>query len=101
MSRLSGTSTTQYFPTPPEVVTRVAALVRPAAHGGRVAVRPRRGVHRYRYYLVTAGEERRRAQLLRAKHYQIHKDEPVRCVVDVTGDPLEVSLDENVIPAPQ
>jgi len=48
------------------------------------------------FYYVTAGEGRRLAQLLRAKRRQIAKDEPIRCIVDVTNDPLEVSLDENV-----
>src|SRR5262249_25820531 len=33
------------------------------------------------YYLVTAGEGRRLAQLLRAKRKQITKTEPIRCVV--------------------
>jgi len=51
-------------------------------------------------YLVTAGEGRRRAQLLRVKRRQIRKDEPVRCVVMTTGDPLELSLDENVTRSP-
>jgi len=39
MTRLEATASAQYFPTPPEVVARIAALVRPASHGGRVAVR--------------------------------------------------------------
>lgn len=47
-------------------------------------------------YYVTAGEGRRLAQLLRAKRKQIKKSEPIRCVVDATNDPFEVSLDENV-----
>lgn len=47
-------------------------------------------------YYVTAGEGRRLAQLLRAQRRQIKKTEPIRCVVDATNDPLEVSLDENV-----
>ncbi len=51
-------------------------------------------------YLVTAGEGRRLAQLLRVQRGQIQRDEPVRCVVDATGDPLEVSLDENVTRSP-
>ncbi|GMU39389.1 MAG: hypothetical protein AMXMBFR23_02550 [Chloroflexota bacterium] len=52
------------------------------------------------YYLVTAGEGRRLALLLRVKRGQISGDEPIRCVVDATGDPLEVSLDENVTRSP-
>jgi ParB-like chromosome segregation protein Spo0J len=48
------------------------------------------------YYLVTAGEGRRQAQLLRAKRKQISKAEPVRCWLDTSNDPSEVSLDENI-----
>ncbi|WP_312162738.1 ParB/RepB/Spo0J family partition protein [Phenylobacterium sp.] len=47
-------------------------------------------------YLVTIGEGRRLALLLRAKRKQIKKTQPVRCVVDLTNDPHEISLDENV-----
>ena len=48
------------------------------------------------YYLVTAGEGRRLALELRAKRREIKRTEPVRCIVDVTHDALEISLDENV-----
>ncbi|CAN7494395.1 ParB/Srx family N-terminal domain-containing protein [Phenylobacterium sp. LjRoot225] len=48
------------------------------------------------FYLVTIGEGRRLAQLLRAKRKEIKKTESVRCVVDVIHDPHEISLDENV-----
>ena len=48
------------------------------------------------YYLVTAGEGRRLAMLLRAKRKQIKKSEPVRCWLDTANDPSEISLDENV-----
>ncbi len=48
------------------------------------------------YYLVTIGEGRRQAQLLRAKRKEIRKSEPVRCIVDTSNDPHEISLDENV-----
>jgi ParB family chromosome partitioning protein len=48
------------------------------------------------FYLVTIGEGRRLAQLLRAKRKEIKKTEPVRCVVDLIHDPHEISLDENV-----
>ena len=48
------------------------------------------------YYLVTAGEGRRLAILLRAKRKQIKKSEPVRCWLDTANDPAEISLDENV-----
>jgi ParB family chromosome partitioning protein len=47
-------------------------------------------------YLVTIGEGRRLALLLRAKRKEIKKTEPVRCVVDLNNDPHEISLDENV-----
>uniref|UniRef100_B0SV44 ParB domain protein nuclease n=1 Tax=Caulobacter sp. (strain K31) TaxID=366602 RepID=B0SV44_CAUSK len=48
------------------------------------------------FYLVTIGEGRRLAQLLRAKRKQIKKTEPIRCVIDTQNDPAEISLDENV-----
>jgi len=47
-------------------------------------------------YLVTIGEGRRLALALLAKRKQIKKTEPVRCVVDLTNNPHEISLDENV-----
>jgi ParB family chromosome partitioning protein len=52
------------------------------------------------YYLVTIGEGRRQAQLLRAKRKEIAKDEPIRCMVDDTHNALEISLAENAIRAP-
>lgn len=48
------------------------------------------------YYLVTAGEGRRQALRLLAKRKALAKTVPVRCVVDTTNDPAEVSLDENI-----
>ena len=48
------------------------------------------------FYLVTIGEGRRLALALLAKRKAIKKTEPVRCVVDLTNDPHEISLDENV-----
>jgi ParB family chromosome partitioning protein len=48
------------------------------------------------FYLVTIGEGRRQALLLRAKRKEIRKSDPVRCVVDTANDPHEISLDENV-----
>lgn len=48
------------------------------------------------FYLVTIGEGRRLAQLLRAKRKEIKKTEPIRCVIDTANDPFEISLDENV-----
>lgn len=47
-------------------------------------------------YLVTAGEGRRLAYLLRAKRKEIKKNHLVRCWLDTENDPSEVSLDENV-----
>lgn len=47
-------------------------------------------------YLVTIGEGRRQAQLLRVKRKEIKKTEPVRCVIDTEHDAHEISLDENV-----
>ncbi|MBV9561703.1 MAG: ParB/RepB/Spo0J family partition protein, partial [Bradyrhizobium sp.] len=48
------------------------------------------------FYFVTIGEGRRLAQLLRVKRKEIKKTEPIRCIVDTTNDPHEISLDENV-----
>jgi ParB family chromosome partitioning protein len=52
------------------------------------------------FYLVTIGEGRRQAQLLRVKRKEIAKDEPIRCMVDTTHNALEISLAENAIRAP-
>jgi ParB family transcriptional regulator, chromosome partitioning protein len=51
------------------------------------------------YYLVTAGEGRRLAQLLRPKRKEITKAEPVRCLVDTEHSATEISLAENAIRA--
>jgi ParB family chromosome partitioning protein len=48
------------------------------------------------FYLVTIGEGRRLAQLLRVKRKEVKKTEPIRCVIDTANDPHEISLDENV-----
>jgi len=48
------------------------------------------------FYLVSIGEGRRLAQLLRAKRKQIKKTEAIRCVIDTANDAAEISLDENV-----
>lgn len=48
------------------------------------------------FYLVSIGEGRRLAQLLRVKRKEIKKTEPIRCVIDTENDPAEISLDENV-----
>lgn len=47
------------------------------------------------YYLVSAGEGRRQALRLLAKRKRLANGAPVRCVVDTTNDPAEVSMDEN------
>lgn len=47
-------------------------------------------------YLVTIGEGRRMAQLLRVKRKEIKKTEPIRCTVDLANDQTEISLDENI-----
>lgn len=49
------------------------------------------------FYLVTAGEGRRLAQLLRVKRKQIKADEPIRCVIDDVRDAVALSLAENEI----
>jgi ParB family chromosome partitioning protein len=49
------------------------------------------------YYLVTIGEGRRLAHLLRAKRKEITKAEPVRCILDTAHNAHEISLAENVI----
>src|SRR5690606_21756692 len=48
------------------------------------------------FYLVAIGEGRRLAQLLRVERGEIEATEPIRCVIDTTNDPAEISLDENV-----
>ena len=48
------------------------------------------------FYLVTIGEGRRLALGLLAKRRTLKKTTPVRCIVDLTNDPHEISLDENV-----
>jgi ParB family chromosome partitioning protein len=48
------------------------------------------------FYLVTAGEGRRLAQIARAKAGEIEIDEPMPCVIRTSDDAQEVSLDENV-----
>ncbi|TSE12228.1 ParB/RepB/Spo0J family partition protein [Mesorhizobium intechi] len=48
------------------------------------------------FYLVSIGEGRRLAQLLRVKRKQIKKTEPIRCIIDTVNDAREISLDENI-----
>ena len=48
------------------------------------------------FYLVSIGEGRRLAQMLRVKRKQIKKTEAIRCVIDTANDAAEISLDENV-----
>jgi ParB family chromosome partitioning protein len=52
------------------------------------------------FYLVTIGEGRRQAQLLRAKKKEITKAEPTRCLIETAHNALEISLAENAIRAP-
>lgn len=47
-------------------------------------------------FFVTIGEGRRLAQCLRAERGEIAKNEPIPCVIDISNDPYEISLDENV-----
>jgi len=49
------------------------------------------------FYLVTIGEGRRLAQLLRAKRKEITKAEAIRCVLDTAHNAFEISLAENAI----
>lgn len=48
------------------------------------------------FYLVSIGEGRRLAQMLRVRQKQIKKTAPIRCVIDTANDAAEISLDENV-----
>ncbi|MDC7685289.1 ParB/RepB/Spo0J family partition protein [Asticcacaulis sp. BYS171W] len=48
------------------------------------------------FFLVTAGEGRRLAQIARAKDGEDPRDTPIPCIVRETDDAHEVSLDENV-----
>ena len=52
------------------------------------------------FYLVTAGEGRRLAQLFRVKRKQIKADELIPCVIDDTRNAVAVSLAENEIRQP-
>jgi ParB family chromosome partitioning protein len=52
------------------------------------------------HFLVTIGEGRRQAQLLRAKRKEITKAEPIRCLVETEANALEISLAENAIRTP-
>jgi ParB family chromosome partitioning protein len=51
--------------------------------------------HKTGSYLVTAGEGRRLAQIVRAKRKHIKADEPIRCVIDDSHNARAVSLAEN------
>jgi len=64
-----------------------------------LVVEPERddGGHETGKYLVTIGEGRRLAHMLRAKRKEIKKAEPVRCVLDTEHDAHEISLAENVV----
>ncbi len=52
------------------------------------------------FYLVTAGEGRRVAQLLRVKRKKIKADHPMPCIIDDTHHASAVSLAENDIRRP-
>src|ERR1700733_5569358 len=52
------------------------------------------------FYLVTAGEGRRLAQLLRVKRKKIKADHPMPCIIDDTHHASAVSLAENDIRRP-
>jgi ParB family chromosome partitioning protein len=52
------------------------------------------------FYLVTIGEGRRQAQLLRVKRKEIAKDEPIRCIIETVHDAFEISLAENAMRSP-
>jgi len=51
------------------------------------------------FYLVTVGEGRRLAQLVRVKRKKIKADEPVRCIIDDAHAAQAVSLAENDVRA--
>ena len=84
----------------PHSEATIAALAASIAHKGLIqnlVVEPEmKGDKPTGSYLVTAGEGRRLAYLLRAKRKEIRKNHLVRCWLDVENDPSEVSLDENV-----
>jgi len=52
------------------------------------------------FYLVTAGEGRRLAQLLRVKRKKIPADHPIPCIIDDTHPAAAVSLAENDLRRP-
>jgi ParB family chromosome partitioning protein len=52
------------------------------------------------YFLVTIGEGRRQAQLLRVKRKEITKTEPIRCIIETAHDAFEISLAENAVRSP-
>lgn len=84
----------------PHSEATIEALASSIAHKGLIqnlVVEPEmKGDRPTGSYLVTAGEGRRLAYLLRAKRKEIRKNHLVRCWLDTENDPAEVSLDENV-----
>ncbi|MEW9854637.1 ParB/RepB/Spo0J family partition protein [Novosphingobium sp. M1R2S20] len=84
----------------PHSEATIEALAASIAHKGLIqnlVVEPEmKGDRPTGAYLVTAGEGRRLAYLLRAKRKEIRKNHLVRCWLDTENDPSEVSLDENV-----
>ena len=89
-------------PHPQADIEALAASI--AAHGmlQSPVVEPelQRTASRPATYLVTIGEGRRQAQLLRAKRKEITKTEPIRCIVETAHDAFEISLAENAIRSP-
>jgi ParB family chromosome partitioning protein len=89
------------MPHPPADIEALAASI--AAHGILQApvVEPEmNGEKPTGYYLVTIGEGRRQAQLLRAKRKEIAKTEPIRCLVETAHDAFEISFAENAVRSP-
>lgn len=84
----------------PHSEATIEALAASIAHKGLIqnlVVEPEmKGDRPTGSYLVTAGEGRRLAYLLRAKRKEIRKNHLIRCWLDTENDPAEVSLDENV-----
>lgn len=84
----------------PHSEATIAALAASIAHKGliqNIVIEPEIADEKPTgFYLVTAGEGRRLAYLLRAKRKEIKKTQAVRCWLDTENDPSEISLDENI-----
>ncbi len=74
--RLEGVAKAGYYPTPPSVVERIAALIRPAAHSPRQAVRlldPCCGTGAaLRQLADTVGGETQGIESLAGGHFSVH-----------------------------